>query len=100
MVLKESEYSETTIRLKGLELFIQLTLIDGIIAIRTYQVKLLKSGLDQPRVELESIGPGIFSNFLSIHHFRSISRYGLGAEKNAIWFRRINEESNEGTTGS
>ena len=47
------------IRLKGLELFIQLTLIDGIIAIRTYQVKLLKSGLDQPRIELESIGPGI-----------------------------------------
>merc|ERR1711990_1314754 len=31
----------TNIRLKGLELFIQLTLIDGIIAIRTYQVKLL-----------------------------------------------------------
>jgi len=47
----------TNIRLKGLELFIQLTLIDGIIAIRTYQVKLLKSGLDQPRIELESIGP-------------------------------------------
>ena len=44
--------------MKGLELFIQLTLIDGIIAIRTYQVKLLKSGLDQPRIELESIGPG------------------------------------------
>ena len=52
-------YSETMIRLKGLELFIQLTLIDGIIAIRTYQVKLLKSGFDQPRIELESIGPGI-----------------------------------------
>lgn len=51
------------IRLKGLELFIQLTLIDGIIAIRTYQVKLLKSGLDQPRIELESIGPGIFRTF-------------------------------------
>ena len=51
------------IRLKGLELFIQLTLIDGIIAIRTYQVKLLKSGLDQPRIELESIGPGIFRAF-------------------------------------
>ena len=34
-------------------------MIDGVIAIRTYQVKLLKSGLDQPRIELESIGPGL-----------------------------------------
>ena len=56
--LSLGEKYKTIVRLKGLELFIQLTLIDGIIAIRTYQVKLLKSGLDQPRIELESIGPG------------------------------------------
>lgn len=46
-----------SIRLKGLELFIQFTLINDVIAMRTYQVKLIKSGMDQPRVELESIGP-------------------------------------------
>ena len=56
--LRDDMENKTIVRLKGLELFIQLTLIDGIIAIRTYQVKLLKSGLDQPRIELESIGPG------------------------------------------
>ena len=47
-----------SIRLKGLELFIQFTLVNDVIAMRTYQVKLIKSGMDQPRVELESIGPG------------------------------------------
>lgn len=47
-----------SIRLKGLELFIQFTLVNDVIAMRTYQVKLVKSGMDQPRVELESIGPG------------------------------------------
>lgn len=46
-----------SIRLKGLELFIQFTLVNDVIAMRTYQVKLVKSGMDQPRVELESIGP-------------------------------------------
>ena len=50
-----------SIRLKGLELFVQFTLVKGVIAVRTYQVKLVKSGLDQPRVELESIGPGKYS---------------------------------------
>ena len=47
-----------SIRLKGLELFIQFTLVNDVIAMRTYQVKLIKSGMDQPRVELESVGPG------------------------------------------
>jgi len=37
-------------RLKGMELFIQFALINGVIAMRTYQVVLKKSGLDQPRV--------------------------------------------------
>jgi hypothetical protein len=41
-----------------MELFIQFALINGVIAMRTYQVVLKKSGLDQPRVELTSIGPG------------------------------------------
>ena len=52
-----------SIRLKGLELFIQFTLVNDVIAMRTYQVKLVKSGMDQPRVELESVGPGKESHF-------------------------------------
>jgi len=41
-----------------MELFIQFSLINGVVAMRTYEVVLKKSGLDQPRVELNSIGPG------------------------------------------
>ena len=52
-----------SIRLKGLELFIQFTLVNDVIAMRTYQVKLVKSGMDQPRVELESVGPGKEGHF-------------------------------------
>lgn len=49
--------SINNIRLKGMELFIQFSLINGVVAMRTYEVVLKKSGLDQPRVELNSIGP-------------------------------------------
>ena len=53
-----SEHKLSENRLKGMEMFMQFTLIDNVIALRTYKVQLLKSGLDQPRIELVSVGPG------------------------------------------
>jgi len=47
----------TNIRLQGVEHLIQITASDGKIYFRSYRVKLKKSGLKTPRVEVEEIGP-------------------------------------------
>lgn len=49
----------SNIRLQGLEHVIQFTAFDGKILFRSYRVLLKKSGLKNPRVELEEIGPSM-----------------------------------------
>jgi len=44
------------VRRTGLELLMQFTLQEGVISMRSYKVIMKKSGQEEPRVELESIG--------------------------------------------
>lgn len=52
-----------SVRRKGLELFIQFTLANGVISMRSYKVEMRKSGLEEPRVELSSVGPDMDLTF-------------------------------------
>jgi len=62
------------IRLQGVEHIIQITCADGKIYFRSYRVKLKKSGLKTPRVELEEIGPS-FDFVLRRSHLAEESLY-------------------------
>jgi len=62
------------IRLQGVEHIIQITCADGKIYFRSYRVKLKKSGLKTPRVELEEIGPS-FDFVLRRTHLAEESLY-------------------------
>jgi len=62
------------IRLQGVEHIIQITASDGKIYFRSYRVKLKKSGLKTPRVELEEIGPS-FDFVLRRTHLADESLY-------------------------
>lgn len=64
----------TNIRLQGIEHIIQITAADGKIYFRSYRVKLKKSGVKTPRVELEEIGPS-FDFVLRRTHLAEESLY-------------------------
>lgn len=64
----------TNIRLQGVEHLIQITASDGKIYFRSYRVKLKKSGLKTPRVEVEEIGPS-FDFVLRRTHLAEESLY-------------------------
>jgi len=64
----------TNIRLQGVEHIIQITASGGKIYFRSYRVKLKKSGLKTPRVEVEEIGPS-FDFVLRRTHLAEESLY-------------------------